>query len=534
MSPPGSALFGPLLALAFALVAPQAVSAKLVLVGVDGGSWNLIDRLMAEGELPNLRAIAERGVTGNLASVKPVSSPAVWTSLATGREPEVHGVTHFYVTRPDVRAPTVWERLAARGLRVGLYDWLVTWPPQPLPGGFVIPSWLRRDAATAPDDVFERAGLEPYAYSLEGVRAHDEFRANCRLELTEKPHRFVRLLEAFDLDVAAVTFYSVDACSHRFWDDSFPEDFEPGEAAPDPRYADVVPETLRRVDAAVGQIAATLGAEDTLLIASDHGFRAQEDGVRRVWSTRVEEWVADSPLDPERDGFEISTGFGYVIFRVLPGPFAEREATLDSLRALLESAHSPDGEPLYQVLLLDKVERPAGYGRSLVDRLWQLGLRIFLWWIDVSFDQPAHAYAFGIPQGETLDPLWPDGTVRLGERSVPIPDFIQADDFSGTHHPTGIFLAAGRAIPSLAERLELSVLDLTPLIFYLADQPIPDDLEHQLPERLIAPDHLAAHAPAYLAAAEMPGLPREPAGTAAATADDAAITERLRSLGYVE
>jgi hypothetical protein len=513
-------------------LAPETSAARVVVVGVDGGSWNLVDPAIAAGELPNLRALAERGVTGNLAEVKPLSSPAVWTSLATGRSPEAHGITHFYSTRLDIRVPTVWERLARRGLRVGLYDYLVTWPPQALPGGFAIPGWLRRDASVFPGDVFERAGLEPYAYSLDGVRTHEAILANCRKELSEKPRRFVRLLRAHDLDVAAVTFYSVDAASHRFWDDDFPEDFEEGLAKPDPRYDGVIGEMLRGIDAALGEIVASLGADDSILVASDHGFHANPKGLERVWVTDVKGWIARTDLDPERDGFEISTGFAFVIFRVLPGPFGDREATLNRLTEAVGSARSPAGDPLYRVELLDVADRPIEARRPLLSRIRQLGLRLYLWWLGVRFDTPAHAYLFGVPRGDVLDPLWPNGSVRVGAKTLPIADLLQADDFSGGHAPTGIFLAAGPSLRRLPGRVELSVLDVSSLLFYLAGQPIPDDVEGELPEALIDPARLAASPPRTVAAAEMPGLAEEEGERGIEKAGDEEIRERLRTLGY--
>ncbi len=511
---------------------PGAAQARVVLIGIDGGSWNLIDPRIASGELPNLAALAARGVTGELESVQPNSSPTVWTSVATGRAPAAHRIRNFYGTARDIQVPTTWERLAARGRRVGLYDYLMTWPPRELPGGFVIPGWLRRDDRTAPPDVFARAGLERYAYSLDDVRAPEEILANCRVELAEKPGRFVRLMNANQLDVAVVTFYSVDATSHRFWDDSFPEDFEEGRGKPDPRYRGVIREMVRGVDRAIGTIAASLGPEDTLLVASDHGFMAQE-GVRRVWATDVEEWIARTDLEPERDGFEIATGFGFVIFRVLPGPFAEREATLQRLVELIGSARSPEGEPLFRSELLDVAPRPRGAERSWPSWLRQQGVRMFLWWNDVVLNEPAHGWVFGVPQGEVLDRLWPDGEVRLGDASVPIRRFTQADDFSGAHDPVGIFLAAGRGIRAQSERIDVSVLDIAALLFYLSDRPIPDDLDGTLPEAVIDPEFLASHPALTVAAASLPTL-AAPVAAGAEAADDDEVTRRLRSLGYVE
>ena len=71
--------------------------------------------------------------------MEPLFSPPVWTSIATGRSPEAHGVDFFYANRFSIKVPTIWERLAAGGVRVGLYDYLVTWPPREYPGGFVVP-----------------------------------------------------------------------------------------------------------------------------------------------------------------------------------------------------------------------------------------------------------------------------------------------------------------------------------------------------------------------------------------------------------
>jgi predicted AlkP superfamily phosphohydrolase/phosphomutase len=110
--------FGVLLALASAVPA----GARVVLFWIDGGAWPQIDRGLAAGELPAFAALAARGVTAELTTVEPVISPVVWSSIATGRSPEAHGITDFFRNRTQLRVPTVFERLAAAGQRVGLYD----------------------------------------------------------------------------------------------------------------------------------------------------------------------------------------------------------------------------------------------------------------------------------------------------------------------------------------------------------------------------------------------------------------------------
>jgi predicted AlkP superfamily phosphohydrolase/phosphomutase len=515
--------------LAFLALAASA-EARVVIVGIDGASWNRIDPLLAEGALPNLAALAARGLTGELAAVEPVISPTVWTSIATGRSPAAHGITDFYTDARDVRVPTAFERLAARGLRVGLYDWLVAWPPARFPKGFVIPGWLRRDARFEPPDAFARAGASPYFWNVDGLRTPDAFAAASRDEVEQKPGRFVRLLRAFDLDVATVTYYCVDTTSHRFWRAGYPGEFsDPPAVPPDPRFAGAIRDALVGVDRGIGEIAAALGPDDVVVIVSDHGFQANVEGARTLWSTDVGALLGPSGLDPGRDAFT-ANGFAYLVLRVLPGPFAEREATLARLEALLASATTRDGEPLFQVLGMDGNAREAGPGRGLRWRLEGWALQAGLWWLGARLDAPAHAWLVGVPHASLLAGLAPDAPVRVAGREMPLRALFGPDAFDGRHAPTGVFAAAGGPIRREPQRVAVSVLDVAPLLFALAGQPLPDDLEHPLRTDLLDAAWVAAHPAKRVAAAEMPGLPH---GEAAPAASDDATTERLRSLGYV-
>jgi hypothetical protein len=508
----------------------EARAERVVLVGIDGASWNVIDPLLEAGKLPTLAGLITRGVSAELETVEPVISPVVWTSIATGRTPAAHGIEHFLSTRFELAVPTIFERLASRGHRVGLYDYLVTWPPPSLEDGFVIPSWLRRDEAVTPRDLWTRVRLAPYANSYDGLRGRDDYRDNARRELVLKPPRFIRLRDFFDLELAAVTFYGVDAISHRFWRESFPDDF-PNAEREAAREASVQ-EIVRGTDRALGAIARELAPDDVILVASDHGFEANPDG-SVVWPTYIDEILAHANLSPERDAFTIMHDFAGLVIRVHPGPFAEREATLERLRELVGSARAGDGELLYEVDIVDAIDRPAAARRPLLARLrqwvvrWILRLRF-----GVELDQPAHAFLIARPRADVLERIWPDEIVRIGGRSIPVSELVQRDAFSGKHHPIGIFVAAGGPIEHREPRDRVSVLDVAPLVAYLVAGEIPDDLEGAVPQRWIDPRHLAAHPPKRVTA-PAPSLP-DLGNRDAAIGDEAAIIERLRRLGYVE
>jgi len=507
---------------------------RTFLVGVDGGSWNVIDALRAEGGLPHFSRLMERGASAEMATVEPVSSPVVWTSLATGRSPAAHGVTDFFATRLSVGVPSSYERLAAMGHRVGLYDQLMTWPPVALPGGFVIPGWLRRDAATSPADVWDRIPLSPFTNEYATARGGADYLARARREVVEKPPRFLALAEAFGLDLAVTTFYAADMTSHRFWHGFAPGDFAEGFALGIDGEATAVADAMRGVDRALGAVLDAMGPEDHLIVVSDHGFRTGEREGRNVWVTRVEALLPAAGLEPERDGFAVVGTFGAVTLRIHPGDVERGDAVGDRLLALLRSLRGPDGAPLYRAVeRIDVAPRPAAHRRPWTTRLRQWAVRqLVTFAFGVELGDDAHSVLFALPDDGALAPLWPDGRVEAAGRSWPLRELMSRDRFTGTHDPTAIFLAVGPAVAPGTARAQLSVLDVAPLLFHLAGEPVPDDLEGRLPAALLRPEWRAEHPPRSIRADRVPALPAS-ARTGSAI-DDPGLVEKLRSLGYLE
>jgi hypothetical protein len=502
----------------------------VLVVGVDGAGWPLLDPLLAAGELPALAALVKRGVTADLDTVEPVISPVVWSSIATGRSPAAHGVSGFFTSRHQLRVPTAFERLAAAGLRVGLYEWLVTWPPRALPGGFVVPDWLRRDPAVWPADAWQRAEVEPFVVDYAGAYSLDTHLAGIHDELARRAPSWLALARAFDVQVGATTFYAVDRTCHRFFRDAYPDGLAPGVA---PRPGSLLRGVLGELDRGLGALAASLGPEDVMLVMSDHGFRAAPDA-RAVWVGRLRDHLARAGFDEKRDGFTLAGQFTAVVLRVHPGPFEVREPVLERLVAFLESARGPAGEPLFDVTVLDGAPRPPGHERSLFERAWQQGFRIAArLLVGVKFDVPSHAMIVARPEADTLERLWPSGQVTLAGVALPIDQVVFRESFDGTHDPTAMLIAAGGPIAARAQRERLSVLDVAPLVFWLAGQPIPDDVEGTLPRALLRPEALAARPPVAVAAARAPRLPEDDLA-AGEGAGDAELRERLRTLGYVE
>lgn len=492
-----------------------APRSRLVVIGVDSGSWKLFDPWIEAGEMPRLRALCDRGYTAELSTVEPLISPPNWTSIATGMRPEHHGITSFFADRRSVRAPAVWERLAAGGLRVGVYDYLVTWPPRALPGGAVIPGWLRRDDRVDPPDLAERLGKRPYTYGVTDMGGLDEVTGIVDRELREKAGDFNLLMRSLDLDAGFVTFYAFDVMSHRFFHTYAPEAFEP-RIRVEPRYEGILEKTARRLDAAVGEITAALDEDAHVVLVSDHGS-APDVAVHRMWGYDAAFFLSGAGLT-EDDGVASVNSFIFTAFKVEDGPEEDRDDAMRRLEAFVRDVRSASGDPLLEVRTFRDPERTMAEAEP-----WQAEV--------MEPHLPAYGFLFVSVVPEVVGSLWPDGEVVAGGGRLSIREVVAANDFTGGHDPTGFFLAAGPAVARGAPRGRLSVVDVAPLLLYLAGQAVPDGFDGRLAEEVLDPDYLARHPVRRVAVSDALLLPPEEVDPDDAESEE--IRRRLRALGYV-
>ena len=75
---------------------------RVLLIGWDAADWKVAAPLVDAGKMPNLEKLINSGVMGNLATLYPVLSPMLWTSIATGKRAYKHGVHGF--AEPDPAA----------------------------------------------------------------------------------------------------------------------------------------------------------------------------------------------------------------------------------------------------------------------------------------------------------------------------------------------------------------------------------------------------------------------------------------------
>lgn len=124
----------------------KALTNKLIVVGVDGLDPRLAKKYLDAGEMPNMKALLDKGVAREdlvLLGAVPTITPPMWTTLATGAYPITHGITCF--TRQSKKsldtleynldsagclAEQIWNVTAEAGLKTLVLHWPgSSWPP---------------------------------------------------------------------------------------------------------------------------------------------------------------------------------------------------------------------------------------------------------------------------------------------------------------------------------------------------------------------------------------------------------------------
>ncbi len=162
---------------------------RMLVIGLDGVPYSLLTGLMADGDMPNLKAIAEGGDLKPALSTYPTVSCAAWSSFVTGVNPGAHGVFGFTDIRPGsyemyitgstyVTSPPLWRILNERGHKVIVMNVPVTFPPPDVDGllvsGFLAPEL---QGATHPEGLAARLSSLGYRIDMDPWKARESLDA---------------------------------------------------------------------------------------------------------------------------------------------------------------------------------------------------------------------------------------------------------------------------------------------------------------------------------------------------------------------
>lgn len=538
---------------------------KLLIVGIDGATFDLVRPWAQQGHLPNLARLMQQGVTADLAStLPPVTSPA-WPTFMTGCNPGKHGVFDFIqpkgadfslVNSTKIRQPTIWQRLSAAGLRVGVLNVPVTYPPQDV-NGFMITGILSPKSGQIchPPDLIDRYREQLGEYR---VAPDIQFKPGIEDDYIEDIYDLIRvhgdwaltLMENEPWDVLMVHFIALDVMMHAMWrhmDEQHPR-HEPGS------YQHAIRDGYRLVDEYVGRMLEHVPEDTNVMIMSDHGFgplhkivnlnvflmqkgflKLKRDVVTRLkaaafhlgltpagvyhmietiglqnLATRVSKetrnqvvgrFLSFNSVDWSRT---VAYSMGHVgqIYLNVAGREAQGivtaenyERTRQDVIDALQELRAADGRPLVSKLILREETYQGPYAQDGPD-------------IHLVLDD-YNMIAF--PLFSTNNEI--------------IADQIRGD--SGCHRREGIFIAQGPVVRTAGQFEEFSILDLAPTIMALQGQSVPQVMDGRVLQEIFETPLDVA----YTGDAEDGQAPSE--GASLQESEARQIEERLRSLGYL-
>ena len=298
--------------------ATRPTGLQILLVGIDGADLRVIEPLIAAGRLPTLARLISGGAHGVLGSDPPLRSPAIWTTIATGRGRREHGIEKFrrpgspnqLVTSADRKISALWNQVGAFGKTVGFLGWWATWPAEPVNGWMVSDrltrtrwrEWLHAEAGhgvTFPAELVDE--LEPLLVSpdsppLDEIAAlvdldDDEL---AELQSARRPifghglsvfkfafcaqrsyeEAALHLLSRKQPDLMGVLLAANDAISHTFWHFYEPEAFSGVDPERARRLGRLIPALYEHNDRYLERLLRVADPGTVVIVVSDHGFQA--------------------------------------------------------------------------------------------------------------------------------------------------------------------------------------------------------------------------------------------------------------------
>lgn len=285
----------------------------LIVIGIDGATWDVIDPMIASGDLPNLARLRDRGAWGPLITVGPQVSPVVWSSFSTGQFGRQHGILDFvYPYQPgpkrpvqstERQSPALWNLVSDAGNTISVIGYFVTYPAEKINGTMVsYKSPQKQPGADYPADALApiREDLDsitrsredrdalwsrflPWDFDPKNPPAEDDPTAEAfrmvsgrverRILHAEYNRRAALYLAGYPQDVFISYFGLVDFASHSLWKYYDDSDFEVKANLESKRLlANVIPEAYRYMDDYIGELLAKSPDNANILIVSDHGF----------------------------------------------------------------------------------------------------------------------------------------------------------------------------------------------------------------------------------------------------------------------
>ncbi len=559
---------------------------KVLIIGLDGATWTVLKPWLDEGKLPHLAKLIANGCWGDLRStIPPLTAPA-WSSFLTGKNPGKHGVFHFIdiddipeeggreqadiVDARTIKSATLWDIVAHHGLKAGVVNVPMSYPPRPVNGFMVTGLLTPPDAAifTYPPELSEQITdyqidldrfikQKPFAGDGDQPKPKRVVKPSLQLmrefqEMEEKRCRLtLSLMDTEDWNVCMVVFTASDRMGHYLWPYHLVQDLD---GSPESMALhEAIVQYYVRLDEMIGELVTEAGEGATTVLMSDHGM-----GRIYTKNTHWNNWLfkkgylqIDSSKKSSPDSLLLQIGVPRDKLRKMVSwiPGLTSSKTFKKMKKAPTARIDFANSKAHYVRIFDPVGgiriNAQGEEREALCEELMTAVKTLT---DPATGQPIVRWVFRreecyhgpyvADKPDIILIMYPDygSSDRLSHYSAIVTDRPNISD-PGGHHIEGIFVATGPEVTAKAEPLpDLLIEDMAPTIIHLLGLPVPDDMDGRVLTEILTSESLQVH-PIEM----MPSPGKWPSEEEAEyivedlSFDDAeAVRDRLRALGYFE
>jgi len=491
---------------------------KVFVLGLDGATFDIINPLMEEDVIPNIKSLLNNGATGPLQTVfPPVTAPA-WLSLATGLNPGKTGVFD-YINRTRAESETfvpisskyyekraIWDYLNEEGLRVGIFNYPTLSPP-PQVNGFAVsgmegkkgnmcfPTKLEAELDEVTNGYESRLNLRNPKYK----KSIDLFFEDINRIIKKQALALKHLVQTQEWDFFFAVFSFTDWMGHVLW-----KDIDERHPLYDPRTSPDVKvkfeDAWRKIDTIIGELLNILPNDTNFIIVSDHGMGPLESVFfPNVWIER-KGWLKKKNLGWKRFLIEnvkfFSEGsdnkYYNAFLHFLRSKILKINGTIDLIDLKNSWAYSPEHNTMFGCInLTQKGKKIDGFKEQLIQEVKNLPRNIE--GIErVQVYLPEEIYS-----GPYIN-LSPDiffvlndykSTVEIDFSNKPFVPSPSIEMRTGGHQTDGVFFAKGASFKNIAVQ-DVSILDITPTVMALYDLEVSSEFDGKVLTECIRPEVL--------------------------------------------
>ena len=537
--------------------------AKIAIVGLDGGTFSVLEPLIRAGAMPTLRRLSETGTQAVLRSTIPAYTPPAWVSIATGVNPGRHGVFGFLENTPQeppriahsgsIRAAALWEHVAAQDATIGVFNVPMTYPPLDVQGfmvagglaaGWTDPGMEKTSTDPRIREIVHRAAGGPYP--LDTVVSYENDWGDAaiasQIEAVQRVRRraLASVLEEVSVDVLFAVFEGPDRLQHvhyQYLVESSDWYGRPEATEARARAMDY----FNELDRAIADIVEWTGTDGSVVLVSDHGAGPWEKTLNvnllldrwgylalpaasRVTTTGMLAGAGQRlarRLLPRRmllaAKARLNRGISWAQTRAYASQVAEQGIHINERGSSPLGVVEPADVPVVEAEIIDRLLdlRDPSDGGRIVDRVLRR--------------EEVISGPFA-PRAPQLFPLCRDQRFELSD-TIAATSFLtdHRDRPWGYHHLDGIFFAAGPAFAAARRVGPINVVDVLPTVLHGAGFAVPVGLDGDVVNAVLARPRASR--------AVVPGGAEETKSSDEypfSPEDEREIEASLRGLGYLE